>query len=204
MKLFYMPGACSLAAHIILEWIGEPYDTQRLSHAELKQPDFLRVNPQGSVPALQLNDGTVVTQNAAVLGYLADSHPQAGLYGDGTPRARADVHHWLGLLNSELHPAFRPLFGATGYLGDKDMIEKTKAHARQQVRTLFEAIDQVLAERDWLTGSRSIADPYLFAMTRWTDGVKIDVSDLAGLQRFRQRMEGDAAVRKALQAEGLS
>jgi len=204
VKLYYMPGACSLATHIVLEWIGGDYETKRLAHADLKQPDYLRVNPQGAVPALELDDGTVLTQNAAILGYLADRHPEAGLYGDGSPRARAEVNHWLGLVNSDLHPAYKPLFGATAYLGDESMIEKSRANAKEKVRALFELLDKALAGRDGIAGHRSIADAYLYVLTRWTDGVKIDISDLADLQRFRKLMEADASVQKALKAEGLS
>src|SRR5699024_1727233 len=94
MKLYYMPGACSLATHIVLEWIGVPYTTQRLSHDELKQDAFLAVNPAGAVPALDI-DGWVLTQNAAILGYLAESHPDAGLAGDGSPRGHAEVNRWF-------------------------------------------------------------------------------------------------------------
>lgn len=204
MKLYYMPGACSLATHIVLEWVGTSYEAQKMTHAELKNPEFLRVNPQGAVPAFVLDDGMVLTQNAAVLGYLADSFPEAKLYGDGSPRARGEVAHWLGLLNSDLHPAYKPLFGATAYLGDEAMIEKSKVNAKQRVRALFELLDQALKEHDWLTGARSIADPYLYVMLRWADGVKIDIADLDNLVRFRKRMEQDASVQKALAAEGLS
>lgn len=204
MKLYYMPGACSLATHIVLEWIGVPYETKKLGHDELKADAFLRINPQGMVPALELDDGTILTQNQATLGYLADTHPAARLDGDGTPRARAEVRHWLGLINSDLHPAFKPLFGATAYLGDEAAIDKTKQNARKMVRRLFELVDQPLRQRDFIAGTRSIADAYLFVLASWTKKVGIDVSDLAGLTRFQQRMQADPAVQKAMKAEGLA
>lgn len=203
MKLYYMPGACSLATHIVLEWIGVPYDTKKLSHDELKADAYLRINPQGMVPALELDDGTVLTQNQATLGYLADAHPAAKLEGDGTPKGRAEVHHWLGLINSDLHPAFKPLFGATAYLGDEATIDKTKQNARKMVRRLFELADKSLQKRDFIAGTRSIADAYLFVLTSWTKKVGIDLSDLAGITRFQERMQADPAVRKAMGAEGL-
>ena len=83
------------------------------------------------------------------------------------------------------------------------MIAKSKENAKGRIRALFESLDQALAGRDWIAGHRSVADAYLYVMTRWTDGVKIDVSDLDNLQRFRRHMEADAAVQKALKAEGL-
>lgn len=204
MKLYYMPGACSLAAHIVLEWVGASYEAKKLSHGELKTDAYLRINPQGMVPALELDDGTVLTQNAAILGYLADLYPDARLQGDGTPKGRAEVQHWLGLANSDLHPAFKPLFGATAYLGDEAAIEKTRHNARQIVRRLFELVDRGLQDKDFIAGSRSVADAYLFVLASWTKSVGIDLSDLAGMARFNDRMRADPAVQKAMKAEGLN
>src|SRR6476469_1107599 len=114
MKLFYSPGACSLSDHIVLEWIGQPYEAVRLSREQRQSPEYLAINPAGAVPALE-QDGWVLTQNAAILNYLAETFPQAGLAGDGTPRGRAEVNKWLALVNADIHPAFQPLFGATSY-----------------------------------------------------------------------------------------
>src|SRR3546814_3497844 len=99
MKLYYSPGACSLADHIVLEWIGKPYEAIRVSRDDRKSPEFLRLNPAGAVPVLQDGDW-VLTQNMAVLNFLADSFPEARLGGDGTPRGRAEVNRWLAFVNS--------------------------------------------------------------------------------------------------------
>lgn len=203
LKLYYMPGACSLATHIVLEWIGAPYEAQRVSRAELKSPAYLQINPAGAVPAL-LADGTVLTQNAAVLNYLAERFPAARLGGDGTAIGHATVQSWLGFANSDIHPAFKPLFGATAYLEDEAAIEKSKAHARKMLRAFFERIDAQLQNHDWIAGSRSIADPYLFAMLRWTPGVKVDLSGLGAVERFQARMHQDKGVAQALKDEGLA
>ncbi len=201
MKLYYMPGACSLATHIVLEWIGVPYETQRLSHGELKTDAYLSVNPAGAVPALAL-DGWILTQNAAILNYLADSYPAAALGGDGA-KGRAEVNRWLGFVNSDMHPAFKPLFGATAYLADDAVIEKTRTHARQALRSLFERANAQLKGRDWITGTRSVADPYLFVMVRWARMMEVDLAGLTEVERFHQRMHGNPAVYKALKDEGL-
>lgn len=203
MKLYYLPGACSLASHIVLEWAGTPYETQRLGREEMKEAAYLAVNPAGAVPALE-HDGWTLTQNAAILNYLAETNPGAKLGGDGTPKGHAEVNRWLGFVNSDLHPAFKPLFGTTGYLEDDTVIEKTKAHARAMVRTLFERADAHLQKNDWLAGSRSIADAYFFVMVRWAQALKIDISDLAGVSRFAERMAADPGVAKALADEGLA
>lgn len=203
MELYYMPGACSLATHIALEWIGKPYTTRKLSHNELKTNAYLKINPAGAVPSLVIDDW-ILTQNAAILNYLADSYPDARLGGDGTLKGRAEVNRWFGLLNSDMHPAFKPLFGATGYLGDDAAaVEKTKAHAKQTLRTLFERLNGQIESHDWLAGARSYADPYLFVMVRWAGAMNIDITDLGGLERFSQRMQEDPGVAKALKDEQL-
>ena len=203
MKLYYTPGACSLSDHIVLEWIGRPYEAVRVSREERKSPAYLAINPAGAVPAFE-EDGWVLTQNAAILNYLADSFPDAGLAGDGTTRGRAEVNKWLAMANADIHPAFHPLFGATSYLEDPALIELSKQAARAKLRTLFERVDAQLAGRDWIAGTRSIADPYLFVVTRWAMAMEVDLSGLDNLQRFFERMLADPGVQRALRQEGLA
>jgi len=200
MKLYYSPGACSLADHIALEWTGQSYEAVRVSREERKLPAYLKINPAGAVPAFE-QDGWVLTQNAAILNYLADSYPEAKLGGDGTAKSRAEVNRWLALVNSDIHPSFHPLFGTTAYLGDEAAIEKTKDAARTKLRSLFERVDQQLEGKDWLTGSRSIADPYLFVTLRWAKSLNLDLSGLTNLERFFKHIHADAAVQKVLAEE---
>ena len=162
-----------------------------------------KLNPAGAVPVLE-EDGWALTQNAAILNYLADRFPESGLGGDGTPRSRAEVNRWLAFVNSDVHPAFKPLFGATSYLEDEAAIGKSKDAARRSLRGLFERADAQLAGRDWLAGDRSIADPFLYVVTRWAKAQGVDLSGLDNLARFVGRMESDAAVRKVLADEGLA
>lgn len=200
MKLYYSPGACSLADHIVLEWIGQPYEAIRVEREQRRQPAFLALNPAGAVPVLDV-DGWVLTQNAAILNYLADRFPASGLGGDGTPESRAEINRWLAFVNSDLHPAFKPLFGATAYLGDEAMIETTRQNARVQVRRLLERADAALAGRTWIAGRRSIADPYLFVILRWARGAQVDLAGLENLERFFLAMRADPAVQKVLDVE---
>lgn len=202
MKLYYTPGACSLASHIVLEWIGKPYELQKVSIHPPKSPELLQVNPQGAVPVLE-EDGWVLTQNMAVLNYLADSCAASGLCGDNSPRYRARVNHWLAFLNSDVHTAFKPLFGATQYLGDATVIEHTKQQASKTIVRLLTVVNQQLEQTDYLTGAPSMADAYLYVVLRWTASLAIDISALTALQRFVDRMEADAGVKKALEMEGL-
>jgi glutathione S-transferase len=203
MKLYYSPGACSLADHIVLEWIGRPYEAVKVTREDRKTPEFLAINPAGAVPALE-HDGWVLTQNTAILNYLADLHPEAGLGGDGSPRGRAEVNKWLAFANSDVHPAFHPIFGSTAYLEDVAIVDRTKDAARAKVRSLYERADAHLDGRDWLAGSRSIADPYLYVTWRWARGTGVDLAGLDRLAAHASRMEADPGVQKALREEGLA
>ena len=202
MKLYTKPGACSLSDHIALRWIGKPFDLQVMDAAGMKTPEYLALNPAGAVPVLEV-DGWALTQNAAILNFLTDTFPESGLGGDGTPKSRAEINRWLAFLNADVHPAFHPLFGSTRFLGEEAMIEKTKDNARQKLRGLFERLDAQLAGKDFLTGARSIADPYLFVTLRWARSSKVDLSELENLERFFARMRADAGVKAAMEAEGL-
>ena len=202
MKLYTSLGACSLADHIALQWTGAPFEAQVVSREQRRQPDFLALNPDGAVPVLQ-NGDWVLTQNAAILNYIADKFPEAKLGGDGSPESRAEVNRWLAFVNSDLHPAFKPIFGSTSYLGDQAFIEKSQDNARKQLRGMFERADAQLAGKDWLTGARSIVDPYLFVVTQWAKKTGVDLSGLDNLARFDARMAADPGVQAALKAEGL-
>ena len=204
MKLFYSPGACSLADHIVLEWLGKPYEAVRVSREDRKKPEFLAINPAGAVPAFE-HDGWVLTQNAAILHYLADLHPEAGLTGDGSAKQRAEVNRWLAFVNADVHPTFTPLFGSTAYLDDAAMVDKSKDNARSKLRELYARADAQLQGRSWIANdSRSIADPYLYVTLRWAQATGVDLSGFENLARFFAHFEADPAVRKALQDEGLA
>jgi glutathione S-transferase len=200
MKLYYFPGSCALADHVVLEWIGAPYETVKLDRAAVKSPEFLALNPSGAVPVLVDGD-FVLTQNAAILCYLAELHPQARLYGDGTARGRAEVMRWLGVLNSDVHPAFKPIFQPARFHPDAAAAGILADTARAQVRKFFELLDNRLRGRDWLVDARSIADPYLFVMLRWSRRIGIESSGLDNLARFFERMQADRGVRAALASQ---
>lgn len=202
MKLYTLPGACSTACHISLKWSGLPFVAHVLTRDELKAPAYLAVNPVGAVPALVDGD-FALTQNAAILGYVADLAPASGLAGDGSPRQRAEATRWLAFVNADLHPAFHPLFGPARFIADEAQHDALKATARQRLRGLFERADAQLDGRDWMAGFRSYADPYLYVTLRWATRTGVDLGGLDRLAVFKARMEADADVRAALKAEGL-
>ncbi|WP_028917788.1 glutathione S-transferase N-terminal domain-containing protein [Pseudoxanthomonas sp. J35] len=203
MKLYTKPGACSTAVHIDLCWTGQAFELQVVDADYMKSPEFRALNPSGAVPVLVDGD-FVLTQNAAIVGYVADSFPQAGLAGDGSVRQRAEAARWLAFVNSDLHPAFKPIFGPGNYIEDAAQHDALRAAARKRVRSLFEVADRQLAGRTWLAGFRSYADPYLYVTTRWAERTGVDLSGLDNLAAFRARMDADAGVQQALKAEGLA
>ncbi len=203
MKLYSSPGACSTADHIVLQWTAGDFEVEVVPREKRQSAEFLALNPAGTVPVLRHGD-FVLTQNAAILGYIADSWPDARLCGDGSARQRAEANRWLAFVNSDLHPAFKPIFGPVRYIEDEAQHEAVKARARRNVRALFERADAQLDGRSWLAGFRSYADPYLYVTLRWATNCAIDLDGLDNLAAFKQRMEADPGVQAALKAEGLA
>jgi glutathione S-transferase len=203
MKLYTKPGACSTADHIALQWTGASFEVEVMTAAAMKAPEYLKINPSGAVPAIEDGD-FVLTQNAAIMGYIADTHPQAKLGGDGSPRQRGEANRWLAFVNSDLHPAFHPLFGPARYLADAEAQAALREPALKRVRGLYESAEKQLQGRDWLAGFRSFADPYFYITLRWSDRLGVDLSGLPNIAAFKARMDADAGVQAALKAEGLA
>lgn len=200
MKLYTKPGACSTADHIALHWAGGPFQVEVLDAQSMKAPAYLAINPAGAVPALVDGD-FVLTQNAAIMGYIADSFPEARLMGDGSKRQRAQAVRWLAFVNADVHPAFKPLFAPGKFLRDEARHDALRSEARSRLRGLFESADGQLQGRQWLAGFRSVADPYLYVTLRWAAALDVDLAGLGNLEAFRARMDQDPGVRAALQAE---
>jgi glutathione S-transferase len=200
MKLYYFPGACSLASHIVLEWVGASYDAVRMSEQTIKQAEYLSINPEGTVPLL-VSDCFQLIETVAILGYLADLHPEAGLLGDGTARGRAEVMRWLAFLNIDVYKAFKQIFTPSRYVRDPAAHTELAATARGFLRTAFERLDSRLKARAWLADQRSVADAYMFVMLRWAASGDVPVRDLENVARFAVRMQEDVGVRTAIAQE---
>jgi len=192
MKLYVMPGACSLASHIALVWSGLPFTLQIEDRTSIKSPRYLALNPSGAVPMLE-HGGWVLTQCVAVLNYISDLVPEAHL-GGHDPRTRAEVNCWLGFMNSDLQ------FGVLNYL--REPAVGGEAHAR--ARWMFQRLDEQLQQHEWIAGTRraSIADAYAWTGARWARSVGL-TAGMEAFERFYQRMQADPGVRAALQAEGI-
>jgi glutathione S-transferase len=196
MKLYFSPGACSLSPHIVaneasitLELVKVDLKTHKLDNGE----DFYKINPKGYVPALQLDDGSMLTEGPAIVQYLGDLKPDSGLIpqkGFG----RYKVAEWLTFINSEIHKNFAPLFGNTS--------DDVKAEARAKIVKRFDYVNGELAGKQFLTGATFTgADAYLFVMTTWAHHTKIDLPE--HLRKFFQHVSQRPAVHRAMMEEGL-
>ncbi len=201
MILYYTPGACSLAPHIILRETGLDFTLKRvdLGKHELEDgTDYYTISPRGQVPLLELKDGQRLTEGPVIAQYIADHAKRQDLLRPGDELSRYRVLEWQNYITSELHKGFSPLFGG-GYP------EEAKAIVRKNLRRKYEWVAQQLKGRDYVTGSVfTVADAYLFTVTNWASHSDVDVTDLDALTIFQQRVAKRPAVIEALQAEGLA
>ncbi|MCP3100199.1 glutathione transferase GstA [Myxococcus sp. K15C18031901] len=201
MKLYFAPGACSLSPHIVAHEAGlelqlEKVDTQ--TKVLQSGGDFWKINPKGYVPALELEPGEVLTEGPALVQYLADQRPQSGLVPPQGTRERYRVLEMLGYINSELHKTYSPLFLPTT---PEEMREERKAYLLKR----YKLLEERLSGRTYLFGDTfTVADAYLYTVTRWAKYVKVDLSGFPNLLAFMERVSARPAVRKALAAEGLA
>ena len=199
MKLYYSPGACSQAAHILLHETQLPHESEAVdirAKRTASGADYLTINPKGSVPALQIGD-EVLTENGAILQYIGDKAGNETLLpGSGMERYR--VIETLAYLGSDVHKSFSPLF-------DPSLGEEARQGWKDAVGKKFDLLERQLDGRDFLLGpSMTVADPYLFAMLGWTGKLGIELSHWPRLTAFRKRMEERPTVQTVMRAEGLA
>jgi glutathione S-transferase len=200
MKLYYAPGACSLSPNIVAQEAGEPLELEKVDTKAKKTAsgkDFMAINPKGYVPALELEDGQVLTEGPAIVQYLADRHPEAGLIPPAGTLERYRVQEVLGYINSEIHKTYSPLFGPS-------VSPELRTEKHEYLKKRYAVLDKQLAGRDYLFGDRfGVGDAYLFTVTNWAKHVKLDLSEFRNLTAFQERVAGRPAVQAALKAEGL-
>jgi glutathione S-transferase len=199
MKLFYMPGACSLAPHIALREAGLPFDLETVDRSKKtgSGEDYFAINPKGAVPAVKLDDGQVLTEAAVIQQYIADKAPAKKLApAAGTPE-RYRLQEWLNYIASELHKGIGQLFNPAMPDDYKDAVKKGLAGKQ------FAYLEKKLAGRDYLMGDFTIADGYLFTVLNWTNFHKIDLSAFPNIVAFMKRVAARPAVQAAMSAEGL-
>ena len=198
MKLYYVPGSCALAVHIVLEWIGEPYEVHQVNYGD---PELLKINTLGAVPVLE-TEGRNLNQADAILKYLLHRYPQSNLGADGTPMAEYELDRWLAFLTGDFHPAFYPVFVPQRYT----ISESTQDHAavksagEKLVDKFLTYLDDHLASSTHMAlNKRTITDPYAFAMLRWAQ----PLDNFKNVRRFFDSMMSDQGVRSAMETQGL-
>lgn len=205
MKLFYMPGACSLAPHIVLEWMGKPFELGRIERGKTREPEFLAVNPVGKVPALVEEHGQVLTEAEAILLYLAEAFPEHHLGASSTAEARYEMHKWMSYFTGDVHPAFYPYFLPQRYIADEQQYPAVREAAYKQIGACFQVLDRHMENRTYMVEERrTVLDPYLFVFCRWGRSLPKPFTDYPNLQRFIMQMADDAGVQRAMQAQGIS
>lgn len=200
MKLYYSPGACPLAPHIVAREAGIELQLEKVD-IEAKRTehgaDFYQINPKGSVPALELDNGELLTEGPAISQYLADLNPESGLAPANGTLARYRLHEMLGFINSELHKSYSPLFNpaTTGAV---------RSQRTDSLRKNYALLEQRLTSNPWLLGYHfTAADAYLFTVTNWASHVNLELAEYTALAAFQQRATKRPHVQAALEAEGL-
>ena len=201
MKFYYSPGACSLAPHIVLRELGLPFEAVQVdlkTHKLADGTDYYQINPKGYVPALQLDDGSLFTEDAAILQYLADRKPEAGLLAASGSMERYRTIEWLTFISSELHKGFSPLFNA-------DMPEAGRKIFLDKLKNRFALLDKHLASHEFLMGKKfTVADAYAFTILNWKNFLNVDLSPWKNIEAYMNRVAARPKVRETMHAEKLT
>ena len=200
MKLYYSPGACSLSPHIALQEAGLAYTpvlASTKSHKLQDGTDYYTINALGYVPVLELDNGERLREGPAIVQYIADQVPDKQLAPANGTLARYRLQEWLNFIGTELHKGFSPLFNPATPEDYKPMV-------RERLLQRLQWVDSQLAGKQYLMGDQfTVADGYLFTVTNWTQPTKLDISGLANLPAYRERVGARPAVQAAMKAEGL-
>lgn len=200
MKLYYSPGACSLSPHIALQEAGLAYTpmlASTKSHKLQDGTDYYTINALGYVPVLELDNGERLREGPAIVQYIADQVPDKQLAPANGTLARYRLQEWLTFIGTELHKGFSPLFNPATPEDYKPMV-------RERLLQRLQWVDSQLAGKQYLMGDQfTVADGYLFTVTNWTQPTKLDISGLANLAAYRERVGARPAVQAAMKAEGL-
>jgi glutathione S-transferase len=200
MKLYYSPGACSLSPHIVLHEAGlafTPVLASTKSHKLQDGTDYYGINPLGYVPMLELDDGTRLREGPAIVQYVADQVPLKMLAPQNGSLQRYRLQEWLTFIGTELHQTFSPLFNPA-------TPEEYKATRRDKLLQRLGWVDSQLADKPYLMGEHfTVADAYLFTVANWHKPTNVDISGLANLAAYRERVAARPAVQAAMKTEGL-
>lgn len=206
MKLYYSQGACSLAPHIILEELGIPYVAQQIemSKGDNERPEFLKLNPMGAVPVLELNDGQALTEGVAIQQYLADLKPESNLAPRNGTFERVRCQEWLNFIATELHKSVGSLFGVAMFAQTPAAQEEVKKNLVEMAGKKLDLAERKLGTNPFVLGNAySIADVYLFTIFSWTNYVGLKTEKWPNLVAHSKRLMERPAVRRTMAMEDL-
>lgn len=205
MKLYVIPGACSLASHIVLLWANAPFELAILSNDGVRAEAYKQINPKGAVPVLAIDEGSPITESLAVLEDVADCFPTARLGADtGNILARARLNEALAELVSDVHGAWAPVFVPDRFVTRPELEVDAKVAAFGQLDTIYRRLDGEMQGRNWrIFDRRTVADAYLYVLCRWKDRSPEPLENYPALAAFKARLDGDPDVQKALEREYL-
>ncbi len=199
MKLYYTPGACSLSPHIVAHEVGLPLDLEKVDLATKKTEsgrDYVAVNPKGYVPALELDNGELLTEGPAIVQYLAELKPESGLAAQ-SPMERYRLQEALTFISAEIHKGYGPFF-------DPRLTAEAREARVAYMHKRFGLVEHMLEGKEFLLFDRfTPADAYLFVMIGWKDFLKVDLSEFTNVLAFHGRIGARPAVQAAMRAEGL-
>jgi glutathione S-transferase len=204
-KLYYAPGACSLASHIALEESGLPYETEKLilANGDQRKPEYLKLNPRGKVPTLVV-DGNVLTENVAILTYIAGGYPKAGLWPKKT-WDQAQALSMMAWLSNTVHPAYGRYFRSERFVSDPAAAEAVKAKAKEVYEEGLREIDKHLEGRKWAAGDHfTVVDGYLVVFYRWGNRAGLPMKAMKNYTRHVEEVTGRPAVVKVMADEGIT
>lgn len=201
MKLYYSPGACSLAPHIVLREAGFKFEAEKVDlkgKRTANGADYLRINPKGYVPALELDNGNVLTEVGVIIQYLADQKPDLSLVPKAGTMERYREMEWINFISTEIHKNFGPLW-------KPNTPEETRQNQKDLLAKRFDYLVKQLEGKQYLMGENfTVADAYLYTVINWAGMLKIDLTPWPILQTFMARVATRPAVIETLKAEGLS
>lgn len=205
LTLYYSSGACSLVAHILLEELQVPYKEEKvdLKTHTLDGADFYKINPQGLVPTLKLDNGEILTQNLAILIYLSELNPSLQLL-PTAPMERLRALEWLGFINADLHKGFSPFFKPDAYVTSDAAKTELREKDMERLAALFALVETKLGNKTYTLGDHfSTPDAYLFVIYRWAKYMKMPLTAYPNYAALAQRVLERPAVQRAMKEEGL-
>ena len=201
MKLYYAPGACSLAVHIALREVGAPFDGVAVDlarHVTADGTNYFDISPRGYVPLLEFDNGSRHTEVASLLQVVADLDPSQDLIGAPGSARRLRVVEWLTFVSTELHKVFSP------WLWHKETADSTRRAVKDKLAERFAELDRLLSQQDFLVGEFSVADAYAFTIVNWANFLAMPLTAYPNLRAYLGRISQRPQVQAALAAEGLT